>query len=585
MFNKRLIKSVDGSMEYILKTVLFQWLCLLLNIFVIFLFCRFFKSAYYGTLTGSQFLLTAVFCIIAVLVRSYFSSRAVVCSSKASQNAKAQLRAKIFSHLSKLGPSYSSLVSTAEAVQVSVEGIDQLETYFGQYVPQLFYALLAPVTLFAFTVFISVKTALLLLVCVPLIPLSIVAVQKLAKRLLAKYWNAYTNLGDNFLENIQGLTTLKIYEADLQKHKEMNENAELFRKATMRVLVMQLNSISVMDIVAYAGAAAGIIAAAVSVKNNRIDLFQALFIVLLSAEFFIPMRMLGSFFHIAMNGSAAADKLFKILDMPLPQNGNKAADGYDISFNNVSFSYPNGDSPVIKNIHLNICTNSITALVGKSGCGKSTIASVISGKYKNYNGSIKIGSVELNEISESNLMKTITVVSDNSYIFKGTVKENLLMGNSSATDNEMKTALGKVNLLDFINSENGLDTLILENGANLSGGQKQRLSIARALLKDSPVYIFDEATSSIDPESEEIIMSLINSLAETKTVILISHRLSNVVSAKRIYFLENGIVTEEGSHSELMTLKGNYSRLFENQQYLEKYSENVSENNNIKEVI
>lgn len=572
MFNKRLLKSVDGSVKYILQTVLFQWLCLLTNIIIIFFICAFLQGAYLGTLTKEKFGYTVAVVLLCVGLRAVFMRASVNYSMLSAQNAKRILRQKVFSHFTKLGPSYSSHISTAEAVQVSVEGIDQLEVYFGQYMPQLFYAVVAPLTLFAVVVPFDLKTAMVLLIFVPLIPLSIIAVQKFAKKLLSKYWTAYTDLGDIFLENIQGLTTLKIYEADAQKHKEMNKHAELFRKATMRVLMMQLNSIAVMDIVAYGGAAAGILSGMLALANGNLNFFEAMAVILLSSEFFIPMRQLGSFFHIAMNGSAAADKIFRILDTPIPPNGEEEADGdLRIALENVSFSY-DSENYALKHVSLSLEEGSVTALVGKSGCGKSTLSSLLTGKLKGYQGSILLGNTELSACSEAWLMQNVTLITANSYLFKGTVRDNLLLGKPNATEKELEEVLQRVNLLDFLKTENGLDTTLLEQGSNFSGGQKQRLSIARALLHDTPVYIFDEATSSIDIESEEIIMRLIHELAKTKRILLISHRLSNVVSADKIYLLENGLLKESGTHISLMTKKGSYYKLFQSQQNLENYA-------------
>lgn len=411
-----------------------------------------------------------------------------------------------------------------------------------------------------------------MLICVPIIPLSIVCVQKFAKKLLSKYWTTYTNLGDTFLENIQGLTTLKIYQYDEIKHKEMNKNAELFRKATMKVLIMQLNSISIMDIVAYGGTALGIIVSLNELYIGNINFLQCMLVVLLSAEFFIPLRQLGSFFHVAMNGVSASEKIFKILDTKDNNNGSdKIPDNYTISFSNVSFSY-NNDKDVLKNISFNLDEKGLFALVGKSGCGKSTISSILTGRLRDYKGNITIGNTELKNISEKALMKIITLVNHNSYIFKGTIEDNLKTGKEDATESEMLKALEKVNLLEFVNSKKGLSTEIAEQGSNLSGGQKQRLALARAILHNSEIYIFDEATSNIDVESEENILSVIYELAKEKCVILISHRLANVVHANKIFSLKDGHISENGNHNDLMENKSHYFELYTNQKNLEKYN-------------
>lgn len=450
--------------------------------------------------------------------------------------------------------------------------MEQLETYFGKYLPQLFYSLIAPVTLFVILSRVSLKASIILLICVPLIPVSIVAVQKIAKKLLDKYWSIYTGLGDSFLENLQGLTTLKIYQADQQKADEMDMESQNFRRITMKVLTMQLNSTSVMDIVAYGGAAIGMAVAVSEFLKGNISISGTLCIVLLASEFFLPLRLLGSFFHIAMNGMAASDKIFKILDLPEPQTGEKILPegSLDISFKNVHFAYEE-DREILKGIDLYLPAGSFVSLVGESGCGKSTIAGIISAKNRGFTGEITIGGVPLSQVKETDLMRHVVLVRHNSYLFKGTVEENLRMAKPDATEAEMEEVLDKVNLLGFLQTQDGLQTKLLEKAGNLSGGQCQRLAIARALLRDSAVYIFDEAASNIDVESEELIMDVIHQLARTKTVLLISHRLANVVNSDQIYFLKDGEIKESGKHEELMQLNGEYRHLYDSQMALENY--------------
>ena len=413
---------------------------------------------------------------------------------------------------------------------------------------------------------------MILLICVPLIPVSIVAVQKIAKKLLDKYWSIYTGLGDSFLENLQGLTTLKIYQADQQKADEMDMESQNFRRITMKVLTMQLNSTSVMDIVAYGGAAIGMAVAVSEFLKGNISISGTLCIVLLASEFFLPLRLLGSFFHIAMNGMAASDKIFKILDLPEPQTGEKVLpDGsLDISFKNLHFAYEE-DREILKGINLYLPAGSFVSLVGESGCGKSTIAGIISAKNRGFTGEITIGGVSLSQVKETDLMRHVVLVRHNSYLFKGTVEENLRMAKPDATEAEMNAVLEKVNLLGFLQTQDGLQTKLLEKAGNLSGGQCQRLAIARALLRDSAVYIFDEAASNIDVESEELIMDVIHQLARTKTVLLISYRLANVVNSDQIYFLKDGEIKESGKHEELMQLNGEYRHLYDSQMALESY--------------
>ncbi len=493
---------------------------------------------------------------------SYLSSKAV----------KKTLRERIYEKLLRLGASYNEQVKTSEVVQVAVEGVDQLETYFGAYLPQFFYAMLAPLTLFAVLCFVNVPAAIVLLVCVPLIPIAIAAVQTWAKKLLSKYWGQYTALGDTFLENLQGLTTLKIYQADEFKNQEMNAEAEKFRKITMKVLTMQLNSITIMDLIAYGGAALGVIMAVTQYMGNHVSLAGCLLIILLAADFFLPMRQLGSFFHIAMNGMAASDKIFRLLD--LPEHKQEVSESFpskhDIACSGLRFSYE-ACREILHGVDLRFPQGSFTALVGESGCGKSTIAAILMGRNKGYTGSVTIGGVELKDVNENSLLRNITYVSHQSYLFKGTVRDNLLMGKPSASDDELWAVLERVNLAGFLKAEQGLDTPLLEKASNLSGGQCQRLALARALLHDSPVYIFDEATSNIDVESENDIMAEIHRLARGKTVILISHRLVNVVRANNIYVLDGGNIAEHGSHEELLQNHGLYERLWTAQQSLENY--------------
>ncbi len=574
MLNKRLLELIPKVFTYTAQAVFFQWLSLLCNIAFTISICRFINYCFYNKTFNSQILIeTLGVTIISILLRALFTKININITYRTSQQAKKILREKIFDKLCKIGISYKNYVSTAEAVQVSVEGIDQLEVYFSQYVPQLFYSIISVITLFILFSIFSIKVAIVFIVCVPIIPLSIVLIQKFAKRLLSKYWNSYTNLGDTFLENIQGLTTLKIYGCDEQKHIEMNRNSELFRKATMKVLIMQLNSISVMDLVAFGGSAIGIIIGISEFNNGSISLLNMLIIILLSAEFFIPLRQLGSFFHIAMNGASAADKIFRILDIEHIENENKniLIENYNINFKNVSFSY-DGNRTILNNINIALPNKGLFTLVGKSGCGKSTIASILTGKLKNYSGSIKLGNAELSDILENSLMNMVTYIPHNSYIFKGTVEYNLKMGKNDATKNEMLNVLQKVNLLDFVNSENGLNTEVTEQGNNLSGGQRQRLAIARALLHNTPIYIFDESTSNIDLESEEDIMTVIYELAKEKTVIMISHRLANAINSNNIFVINNGTVVENGTHTKLIEQSGYYAELFNKQQNLENFN-------------
>lgn len=577
MIKTRLIKLLSHAGKYIVYNVLWQWFALLCQIAVVFSITALLEGAVTGNLQTQDMVRTAVVFAAAALIRFGCDKGAAHASFAASVDVKRILREKIYDKLLRLGASYREQTATSEVVQMAAEGVEQLETYFGRYLPQLFYSLLAPVTLFAVLSFVSLKASVVLLICVPLIPISIVAVQKFAKRLLSRYWGVYTGLGDSFLENLQGLTTLKIYQADGQKAEEMDQEAERFRNITMKVLTMQLNSTSVMDIVAYGGAAAGMIVAVSEYLSETLSFAGALTIILLASEFFIPLRLLGSFFHIAMNGMAASDKIFRLLDLPEPEKGTKEPGGssLDVDFENVSFSYEE-DRQILKEISFRIPAGSMVSLVGESGCGKSTAAAVLMGRNRGYQGGVRLGGVELSEVSEESLMKSVTRVAHNSYLFKGTVEENLRMGKPDANRQEMIAVLRKVNLWGFLEAQEGLDTKIQEKGSNFSGGQCQRLALARALLHDTPVYIFDEATSNIDVESEEMIMEVIRELAKTRTVLLISHRLANVVTSDCIYMMVQGEIREAGTHQELMQKDGSYQKLFESQQKLENYRRRAS---------
>ena len=574
MIKTRLIEQVPSSKKYIALTVLAQWLKTVANIVMIFILSNLLAQILDGKAFDYKRLLPYLGAIAAVMFVRYLCGYASSQTSFfASSEVKKVLRQKMYKKLTRMGASYSEKVSTSEVLQVFVEGVDQLELYFGKYLPQFFFAMLAPITLFAVLVFVSWKASVVLLICVPLIPLSIVAVQKIAKRLLSKYWGVYTNLGDTFLENIQGLTTLKVYQADERKNIEMNEKAEEFRRITMKVLTMQLNSVSVMDIVAYAGSAVGVVIAIIQVKNSTITLPQAFLIIMLAADFFLPLRLLGSFFHVAMNGMAASDKLFKLLDTKEDEHGAEIPENLDgdIEIKDLSFSY-DGEKTVLNDISATFKKHELISIVGESGCGKSTLASLLCGTTKGYIGSITIGGVEIKDIDEKTLMNNITAVNFNSYIFAGTVRENMLIADKSAGDEKMIEALKIVNLWSFLSEQDGLDTKLNQQGSNFSGGQRQRLAIARALLHNTPIYVFDEVTSNIDAESENDIMTVIHNMAKIKTVILISHRLENVVGSDKILLLDKGKIEESGTHSELMSLNKKYKLMYSTQAELEKYA-------------
>lgn len=569
MINKRLISTVGESKKYIAGNVACQWVSLAANISMMAAIARMLQGLYTGTAGTAQIMQTALIAAAAIAVRYGCSIASSRMSFLSSQAVKKKLRHRIYEKLLRLGTSYKEQVNTSEVVQVAVEGVNQLETCFGSYLPQFFYAMLAPLTLFCVLSFVNLPSAIVLLICVPLIPVTIVAIQRWAKKLLSKYWGEYTALGDTFLENLQGLTTAKIYRADAFKHREMNEQSEHFRKITMKVLTMQLNSITVMDLIAYGGAALGVILATSQFRAGRVDLAGCILIILLAADFFLPMRILGSYFHIAMNGMAASDKIFRLLDLPEPaQKSTPVPEVCTIECKQLHFGYES-DRKILHGVTMSFPKGCFTAIVGESGCGKSTLASLLMGRSRGFSGELTVGGVPMEALSESSLMEHFTYVSHQSYLFKGTVRDNLRMARPDADDAALWQVLEQVNLASFLRSQQGLDTILQEKGGNFSGGQCQRLALARALLHDSPVYIFDEATSNIDVESENEIMAQIHTLAKTKTVILISHRLANVAGADNIYVLDRGTVVEHGTHRALLAENGAYAKLWQAQQELE----------------
>lgn len=570
MINKRLMHIMGKSKKYVWSQVFFQWLSLLCNIVLMSGISLFLSQLSAGS-TPDLWKNALWILLPALAIRYVYTVLTSRVSHYAAKQVKERLRTMIYEKLLRLGLAYQQKARTSEVVQLAVEGVDQLEVYFGSYLPQLCYSLLAPLTLFAVLSFVSLPCAVILFLCVPLIPITIVAVQRFAKKLLGKYWGEYTSLGDSFLENLQGLTTLKIYQADACRHQMMNEQSERFRKITMKVLSMQLNSIIVMDLIAYGGAALGIILAVWQFQAGKLSLFGALLVILLAAEFFLPMRLLGSYFHIAMNGMAAADKLFALLDLPDAQTGSRAfPNDCTMVCKGLHFGYE-ADREILKGIDFSVRPGDFAALVGESGCGKSTLAAILMGRIRGFRGELTIGGISILDIGEEALAANITYVGHQSYLFRGTIRDTLKMGNAEATDTDFWRVLEQVKLADFLREQQGLDTQLEENGVNFSGGQRQRLAVARALLHDTPIYIFDEATSNIDIESENAIMEQIKELARNKTVILISHRLANVAEANGIYVLRQGILAEQGTHEELLSRQGEYARLWSAQQQLESY--------------
>ena len=581
MINKRLIGLCKDSKKYIGLTILANWVAIICNIITILIIGNFINNIYLGNIDRidmNSILKPGLIIVVLLIIRFISNILYAKFSNLASSEARTTLREMVYEKLLKIAGSYTSVESTSSIVQVMVEGVEQLEIYFGKYLPQFFYSLLVLVTLFVFMSFISLKAALVFILCVPLIPVSIIAIMKIAKRILKDYWKSYSDLGGTFLENLQGLTTLKVFDIDEERHEKMNIEAEKFRKITMKVLSMQLNSITIMDLVAFGGAALGSIVALIQFKNGDLLPGSMIIIILLSSEFFIPLRLLGSFFHIAMNGMAASDRIFSILDAKerekdIDTSISDLGNNIEVKLEDVTFSY-DGEREVLKNINMNITKGGMTAIVGESGSGKSTIASIILNNFEVNKGKVLVNSKNIENIESNLIYENIGLISTNSYIFNGTILDNLLVAKKDATNDEINNALKLARLYDFVEGlKNKLNTNVGEGGNALSGGQKQRLALARAILANRKMIIFDEATSNIDVESEEAIWESIYELSKDKTVLVISHRLANVKEAKNIYVMNKGNLVEEGTHKDLMELKGYYSEMVNKQNELEEIRE------------
>ena len=573
MFDKRLFSLVPGVMRHIAGNVALQWLALLANVVLFVSVGRLLQSVLTGGATGIDLARTLLVAVVAVAVRLVCQAQATKQGLAASALAKQRVRTLVYDKLVRMGPSYRETVATSEATQLCVEGIEQLEAYFGSYLPQLFYSLIASVTLFFCLAPLCTPAAVVLLCCVPLIPISLMAVMKIAKRIMGDYWHSYTDLGALFLESIQGLTTLKVFRADEERHRRMNEEAEKFRKATMRLLTMQLNSVIVMDIFAFAGAAAGIVVMLNSYAVGTVTFAGAFAFVFLAADFFIPLLTLGSFFHTATGGMAAAERMYRIIDAPEPACGTQAVTctSVGIECRNVSYSY-DGTRTVLQNADFTARPGGFVGITGASGSGKSTLAGILTGANLSYTGSVTIGGIDLRDISAESLRDTVTYVGFRGFLFAGTVRSNLLMARAGANDDELWEALSRCRIDDFVRRSGGLDAPVSAEGTNLSGGQRQRLAMARALLHDTPVYIFDEATSNIDADSEASIIDAVAELARTKTVVMVSHRLAALRGCDKVYVFEAGRVVQTGTHEELAKQDGPYASLWARQAELEDFS-------------
>lgn len=581
MFNKRLIAAVPEVRKMIGQQVLWQWLGMLCSVGSTLLLCLIAVHLANGIVfEGKIWAGAALLLGMLALLKSVCARQAARCASQSALMVKRTFRSRLFAMLSQMGAGYRACVNTGQASSLLSEGVSQLETYFAQYLPQFFYALLAPLTLFFILVFWSWQSALVLLIAVPLIPASIIAVQKFAKRLLAKYWDSYTGLSDSFLENLQGLTTLKVFDADERRHLQMNEEAEMFRKVTMRVLIMQLNSISVMDLVAYGGAAAGILCALFSYQAGTLSLFKTMAVILLSAEFFLPMRLLGSYFHISMNGSAAADRMFEILDAPVLSRPERMEQPFEgIQAENLTFSYPDaktgsekGQTAALQKVSFDLPKTGLIGITGQSGSGKSTLVRLLEGQMAADTGTLALCGQTVWKTQPDSLYEQMTVCSGDAALFEGSVREALLDARKDASDAQMIEALKQASLWNTLQKREGLETQIGERGGFLSGGQKQRLALARALLKDAPVLVLDEATSAMDGASENRVMENLRQLSQTRLILCASHRLANLELADRILVFDRGRLAESGTHAQLIENNGGYARLYQAQQALEAYA-------------
>ena len=579
MIDKKLLALLGGNKKYIFYTVGLMIVGLFANLAITASICYAIQYAaeYASSDSNAQgFILPAVIVIIAMAIR-YITSRSIGdLKDTLGRNVKKNLRQRIYDKIIKLGVRTTDNMSMAGLTQLSMEGVEQLDLYYSAYIPQFFYAMIAPIILFVVTVRINWAVALVLLACVPLIPMSIIAVSRYAKKIFAKYWGKYTSMGDSFLDSVQGLKELKIFQADAAQNIKMNETSEEFRKITMKVLVMQLASTTIMDMVAYGGAGLGIALTIHAVVNGTLSAYAALFLILVAVDFFLPLRAFGSAFHIAMNGASAGNKILSLLAQPDPVWGNETVDSTKIAIKDVTFSY-DGTRDVLQHVSMSFGSTGMYAIVGESGSGKSTVVNLLLGAYHPQQGSILVGNKPLETLNREAYYSHISVVSYNTYIFNETIRQNFMLAKADVTDEEIYNALKKVNLYDFIIGNGGLDKIITEDAANISGGQKQRLALAINLVANKDIYIFDEATSNIDIESEAIIMNNIKELSKEKSVIVISHRLANVIAADTIYYIEDGEVKEHGTHAELMNMHEGYAKLYTTQKNLEEgYTEVIA---------
>ena len=569
MIDKDLFKLLGKNKKYIFIVVFLMVLGLVLNLGITALICvaiDYLIKDY----ELSKFIWIFILLAFCIVLRFIFTKINYDVRDLLGRRVKKELREKIYDKILLLGAKEIDGINMAGLTQISMEGIEQLDIYYSTYLPQFFYAMLAPFILFGVTVGFYWQSAVALICCVPLIPVSIIAVSKYAKKVFAKYWGKYISMGDAFLDATSGLKELKIFQADQNRHVKMNESAEEFRKITMKVLVMQLASTTIMDLVAYGGAGVGIALAILGLyKGWCSNVAIIIFVILVAVDFFLPMRAFGSAFHVGMNGASAGKKILTLLNASEPEFSDGVVNDTSIKLEGITFSY-DGKRDVLKNVSLYFPSVGFSAIVGESGSGKSTIVNLLMGVNHANIGQIYVGDKRLEELSLVSYYSHLAVVSYNTYIFNESIRDNFKMAKLDVTDDEIYEALKLVNLDSFIKNNGNLDKVILEDANNISGGQRQRLALAINLVADKDIYVFDEATSNIDVDSEAIIMANIKKLSKDKSVIVISHRLENVVNADQIFYISNGEILEHGTHDELLHMNGDYSKLYKTQKSLEQ---------------
>ena len=568
MFNKKLFNELKSEKIQILKLLLIKILQMTTNVAMIFLIGKSIEALISSSFSGSKFIL---FMLLIIGLNIFLIKIEASISYKASYRIKNNLRERLMKKVFSFKMEYGSKVSISEVINLGVEGIEQLNLFYSALLPQLLFSLIGPLILFCILSFLNFKIAIIMLLLIPLIPIAIMMVQKLAKKIVKTYWKSYTNLSEVFIDFLYGLTSLEVFNADEDYNDLLNQKAEDFRVKTMKLLMMQLNNITVLDLISYAGSALGIILSIYYYSKGQLSIFAAFSFILLSQEFFLPLRRLGALFHVAMNGITAANSLFEILEIESIEDFEEVLkdEKVDVEVKNLSFSY--GEKKILKDLNMKIKSNKITAIVGESGCGKSTLAKLVGGFERNYDGEILYNG--LSEISNDSLNENIMLVDNNPYFFKESLRYNLKMANKNADDEKLIEVLEEVGLYSYFKNIGGLDSILESAGNNLSGGQKQRLAIGRALLKEPKILILDESISNIDKESEDLILDLIQKLKEKMTIILITHRLNTVLQADYIYYLDNKKVAEEGSFEEIS--KGElFSGIYRYQRELEMWGLN-----------